>query len=101
MKFRCAVFLLIFAITLPVNATDEAKLIENSGQLRHWCKSKTKAFFEKKGIIAYNWAATGWIRNNTLQVKGSWRISNESIAVLCRIKKGDKKENATFTIINK
>ena len=101
MNLICKALMVIALITLPVFANDKDEPIENSSELRHWCQSESKKYYQERGITPYNWSATGWIKDNILKVKGSWRINNESITVFCQVKKGNKKVSATFDLMKK
>jgi hypothetical protein len=104
---RLIAFLLSVMITSPTYAVEHKhehendRVIENSFELREWCKDESEAYYIAKGITPYNWSDSWWEKGNTLFVKGNWLIGHDHISVECRIAKGARKKYASFEILNK
>ena len=98
-KIIASIILSLFSLsTYP---SQKIERIENTLDLKIWCKSKTERFYLAKKIKPYNWTASWHTKGDILFVEGEWRIGSELESVLCFAKKGGKSKFAKFKFIKK
>jgi hypothetical protein len=81
-----------------VSAHDDELPIDNSTQLRDWCKAKSEAHFVGQGRTPYNWTARDVERGNALFVDGKWRVDGEYFSVTCNVARGAQRQYAKFQV---
>ncbi|MBK9132418.1 MAG: hypothetical protein IPM20_12380 [Gammaproteobacteria bacterium] len=93
--------LMIILLSGNVLAYDDDEVpIDNSTQLREWCKSESEAYFIAQDIEPRNWSASYWDEGNILNVKGSWRVGDKNVEVQCRIRRGAQTKYAMLQIMD-
>ncbi len=76
---------------------DEGMLpINNSSDLKEWCKNKSAEHFIARDITPYNWSVSWQTKGNILHVKGHWKIDGIRQVVKCRILKGAERKYAVM-----
>jgi len=99
MKVILATYLLLFSS--PLLAHDEEIPINNTSELKLWCKNKSSEYFLAQDITPYNWTASWWSEGNFLHVKGSWKIGTKEHIIKCSIRKGVAEKYAIWKFIEK
>ena len=84
--------------TSSAAAHDEEVPINNSTELRDWCKAKSEAYFIGQGKTPYNWSASDVERGNALFVDGKWRVDGEYFGVTCNVARGGQRQYAKFEV---
>lgn len=82
-------------------AHDEDVPINNTKELKDWCKKESENYFVSKEKTPYNWTASWRTKGNMLIVEGKWRVNREDIVVKCKIAKGAERKFAIYELINK
>ena len=107
MEYSLKALVLIFsAISSFSTSANEAKyheeiFINNTAELKEWCKNESSMFFLAQDITPYNWTASWWTEGNFLHVKGAWKINKEEATIKCSVRRGVSEKYVIWKIIKK
>lgn len=100
MSGSCSLALLI-ALLFSTAAGAEGKerqIVRSSAAVKEWCEKKSHDYFRDKKITPYNWSASWWDEENTIVVKGEWRVEQGKVRVSCRAERGQTLKHAVMTL---
>jgi len=81
-------------------AEEEAIIINDTTELKEWCKNESSLHFTLNNKTPYNWTATWWSEGNIIHVKGEWLVDKKYVSVHCSIRKGAEEKYASLQISN-
>lgn len=81
-------------------AEEETIIINDTTELKEWCKHESSLHFTSKNQTPYNWTSSWWTEGNIIHVKGEWLVDNKAITVQCNIRKGAEEKYASLQISN-
>lgn len=93
--------IVVLAATLPVQAHDPDRVIEQASDLVAWCKAEAEAHYIAQGVTPYQWTASYHDRSNVLYVDGKLRADGRDVAVQCRIARGAREQHGIIEIDGK
>jgi len=91
-------FVVLFLYASVIFAYDKEIIINNSKELREWCKNESSQYFLAQDITPYNWSSSWWNEGNFIKVKGSWLVERTYIEVRCSIRAGVSERYANIEI---
>lgn len=94
-----SIILFSFSVIAEESITGEETPINNTTELKLWCKNKSSEHFLAQGITPYNWTDSWWTESEFLFVKGSWRVDTKDYVVLCTIRRGVAEKYASWKFI--
>ena len=98
---RYVKLILVYLLSFPLLANNEEKPINNSSELKYWCKNKSAEHYLAKGITPYNWTESWWTEGEIIYVTGTWKINSNKQIVKCRVRKGVAEKYAILEFVDK
>lgn len=74
-------------------------VIQNTAELKDWCKQESERFYVAQDLTPYNWTASWWTKGNFLHVKGTWHVNEEVAVIRCSVRRGASERYATWQIV--